>query len=185
MQSLPNILTLSRVLVIPIVVGMFYIDGALARWATCALFIAAAVTDFFDGYLARSMNQTSRFGQFLDPIADKLLVAAVLFMLAAFDRLGCTGIIPAVIILCREVLVSGLREFLAEIRVCMPVTKLAKWKTTFQLIALPLLILGDSVPASLHATVAGEAFLWLAAVLTFITGYDYLKGSLKYMGQEK
>ncbi len=179
--SLPNLLTLSRILVIPLVVATFYLDGADPRWAACALFVAAAVTDWFDGHLARSRNQVSNLGRFLDPIADKLLVGSVLFMLAAEGRLSQPSILPALVILLREILVSGLREFLAEVRVGMPVTRLAKWKTGLQMVALPVLLVGDAGPAILHARQVGEVCLWVAALLTLVTGWDYLRAGLEHM----
>ncbi len=181
MTSLPNLLTLSRIVVIPLVIATFYVDGALARWVACGLFVAAAVTDWFDGYLARSRNQVSALGRFLDPIADKLLVAAVLFMLVADSRVSEWSVLPALVILLREILVSGLREFLAEVRIGMPVSKLAKWKTGFQLVALPVLLVGEDGPAWLPTQDIGEGLLWLAAVLTLVTGWDYLQSGLKHM----
>lgn len=184
MFSLPNLLTMSRIVVIPLVVITFYIDSQEARWVAVALFALAAISDFFDGFLARRWNQVSSLGRFLDPIADKLLVASVLMMLVGFERVTQLSVLPAVVILCREILVSGLREFLAEIRVGMPVTKLAKWKTTFQLAALPLLILGDKAPYDLPARPVGEVLLWVAAALTIITGYDYLKSGLRHMREQ-
>lgn len=181
LTSLPNLLTLSRIVVIPLVIGLFYVDGEAARWAGCALFVAAAVTDWFDGYLARSWNQVSKFGRFLDPIADKLLVAAMLLLLVGFGRLTLWAYLPALIILLREIMVSGLREYLAEVRVGLPVTKLAKFKTTAQMISLGFLIVGSAAPWWIPARVIGEAALWIAAVLTLITGYDYLRAGLRYM----
>lgn len=182
--SLPNLLTLSRIVVIPLVIATFYVDGTPARWVACGLFVAAAITDWFDGYLARSRNQTSAFGRFLDPIADKLLVAAVLFMLVAFDRLSQWSELPALVILLREILVSGLREFLAEVRIGMPVTRLAKWKTGIQMVALPVLLVGEAGPALLPVQQIGEVCLWVAAVLTLITGWDYLQSGLKHLRAE-
>lgn len=179
--SLPNLLTLSRIVVIPLVVATFYLDGADPRWVACGLFVAAAVTDWFDGHLARSRNQESNLGRFLDPIADKLLVGSVLFMLAAFHRLSLLSMLPALVILMREILVSGLREFLAEVRVGMPVTRLAKWKTGLQMVALPVLLVGDAGPAVLHARLLGEVCLWVAALLTLVTGWDYLRAGLEHM----
>jgi cardiolipin synthase (CMP-forming) len=181
LTSLPNLLTLSRIVVIPLVILTFYIEGAWTHWAACALFVAAAITDWFDGWLARSWNQVSAFGRFLDPIADKLLVAAVLFMLVAFDRVSQWSELPALVILLREILVSGLREFLAEIRVGMPVTRLAKWKTGFQMVALPVLLVGQAGPAMIPVQEIGEGFLWVAAALTMITGWDYLQSGLKHL----
>ncbi len=180
MLNLPNILTMSRIIVIPIVIALFYWDGATTRWVACLLFSAAGITDFFDGYLARRANQVSRFGRFLDPIADKLLVAAVILYLANRD-MSLTEMLPAVVILLREILVSGLREFLAELRVSLPVTKLAKYKTTAQMFALGFLIVGDMAPPWIHARDVGDVLLWAAALVTLITGYDYLKAGIAHM----
>lgn len=150
------------------------------RWTAVSLFTLAGITDFFDGYLARRANQVSRLGRFLDPIADKLLVASVLLVLVGFNRVEQWTYVPAIIIMLREILVSGLREFLAELHVGVPVTKLAKGKTTVQMIALGFLIVGTAVPL---AKPTGEVLLWLAALLTIITGYDYLKAGLKHMSE--
>lgn len=182
--SLPNMLTLSRIAAIPLVIATFYVDDPLARWTACGLFVAAAVTDWFDGYFARTRNQMSAFGRFLDPIADKLLVAAALFMLVTFDQVSQWSELPALVILLREILVSGLREFLAEVRIGMPVSRLAKWKTGIQMVALPLLLLGDAGPAILPLREMGEVSLWVAAVLTLITGWDYLRSGLKHLKAE-
>lgn len=180
--SLPNLLTISRVVAIPVLVAMFYLDGDLWRWLACLLFTAAALTDFFDGYLARARQEQSAFGRFLDPIADKLLVAAAILMLVAFDRIAGLVVLPALIILCREILVSGLREFLAELNVGLPVSRLAKWKTTIQMVALGFLIVGESGPSLLPVQFIGEAGLWTAAALTLITGYDYLRAAAHHVG---
>ncbi len=147
LTSLPNLLTLSRIVVIPILVGLFYVEGVWVRWLVCVIFTAACITDYFDGYVARAWQQVSPLGRFLDPIADKLLVAAILIMLAAFDRLSGVTLLPALVILCREITVSGLREFLAQLRVRMPVSRLAKWKTVIQMVAIGFLIVGDAGPA--------------------------------------
>jgi len=179
--NLPNVLTLSRIAVIPVVIALFYWDTPSTRWIMCGLFTAAGITDFFDGYLARRSNQVSPFGRFLDPIADKLLVAALLLMLAGFDRMSVWAYLPAVIILTREILVSGLREFLAEIQVSVPVTKLAKWKTTVQMFSLGFLTVGSDSPAWIPAQAIGEVGLWLAALLTLITGFDYMKAGIHHM----
>lgn len=181
MFNLPNLLTLSRIAVIPLVVATFYIPDVAARWVAVALFAAAAISDFFDGWLARRWNQVSNFGRFLDPIADKLLVAAVLLMLVGFGRVSPAAILPAVIILCREILVSGLREFLAQLNVGVPVTRLAKWKTAVQMISLPILLIGDAAPAAWHAREVGEVALTVAAILTIVTGWDYLIVGLRQM----
>lgn len=179
--SLPNLLTLSRIVVIPLLAGTFYLDGPFWRWTACVLFTAAAVTDYFDGYLARRSNIVSSFGRFLDPIADKLLVASTLLMLTAFDRLDKWNVLPALVILLREILVSGLREYLAELKVGMPVSRLAKWKTGIQMTALPTLLVGDAAPPWIPATPIGVLCLWAAALLTLITGWDYLRSGLQHM----
>ena len=181
LTSLPNLLTLSRIVVIPIIIGLFFVREHWAAWTACVLFGAAAITDYVDGYLARSWSQVSIVGKFLDPIADKLLVAAMLFMLVAVDKLNGISVLPAVVILLREVLVAGLREFLAGIRVGMPVSKLAKWKTTLQLVAFGALILAGAVPDISWVRAVGLACLWGAAVLTLVTGWDYLRVGLKHM----
>ena len=180
--SLPNLLTLSRILAIPIVVASFYVSGDSARWFACALFSAAGVTDWLDGHMARRWSQQSELGRFLDPIADKLLVAATLFMLVAKGRFSSEWtLLPALVILCREILVSGLREYLAELRVGLPVSKLAKWKTAIQMVAIGVLIVGNAGPAFLPVATIGEMLLWLAAILTIVTGYDYLRASRRAM----
>ena len=180
--SLPNILTLSRIGVIPPLIALFYWDSPLAGWVAMGLFTVAGFTDFFDGYLARSMRQHSRLGRMLDPIADKLLVASVIVMLVAFQR---APLFAALVILCRELLVSGLREFLAELSVSVPVSRLAKWKTVIQMVAIGFLLVGDAGPAFFHPAVTtvliGDVLLWSAAVLTLITGFDYLRAGLKHM----
>lgn len=184
MLNLPNILTLSRIFVIPIVVGLFYWDSPTTRWVMLGLFTAAGITDFFDGYLARRSNQVSAFGRFLDPIADKLLIAALLLMLVGFERMTTWSYLPAVIILTRELLVSGLREFLAQTQVSVPVSTLAKWKTTLQMFTLGFLIVGNDAPSWIPAQAIGEVGLWLAALLTLITGFDYMKAGITHMLQD-
>jgi len=184
MWTFPNILTYARIAAIPLMLATFYWDTTCTRWLACGLFAAAALTDFFDGYLARRFNQVSAIGRFLDPIADKLLVAALLLFLAAFDRIGPLGLIPAAIILCREILVSGLREYLAEIQIGMPVTPLAKWKTATQLVALPVLIVGDPGLPGHAITLIGEILLWVAGLLTLMTGYTYLRAGIAHMRAE-
>jgi cardiolipin synthase len=181
LTNLPNLLTISRIAVIPVLIGLFYVEGDAARWIACVLFTAAGITDYFDGYLARSRAQVSAFGRFLDPIADKLLVSAVLLMLVAFDRIAGLVVLPALIILCREILVSGLREFLAGLNVGVPVSHLSKWKTMLQMVALGVLIVGDAGPSAVPVQLIGEAGLWVAALLTIVTGYDYLHAGLQHM----
>jgi CDP-diacylglycerol--glycerol-3-phosphate 3-phosphatidyltransferase len=181
MKRLPNILTLSRIAVIPALIATFYMDAPSGNWIAFALFTAAGITDFFDGMIARAYGTTSKLGQFLDPVADKLMIAATIVMLAAFDRVTGLHILALIVILCREILVSGLREFLADLRISMPVTALAKWKTTFQMVALGTLLIGEAAPPWLPAEIVGLACLWLAAALTIYTGYDYMRAGLKHM----
>ena len=181
-QNLPNILTLSRIIVIPIIVLLFFIDGN--RWLILIIFSIAGITDFFDGYIARSQKKISKVGIFLDPVADKLLVATVILILVADNRITGSAILPALIILFREILVSGLREFLAQVRKKLPVSKIAKWKTAIQMIALGFLIIGDEGPEFIETVLIGEIGIWLAAVFTIFTGYNYLKVGIKYILKE-
>jgi len=181
MLNLPNILTMGRIAAIPLMLLTFYWDTPTMRWIAWALFSLAAITDFFDGYLARRLNVVSAIGRFLDPIADKLLVAALLMFLVAFDRMSTFSYLAAIIILCREILVSGLREYLAQLQVGMPVTPLAKWKTAVQMVALPVLIVGDLGLPGYGITIIGEVLLWVAAGLTMMTGYTYLQAGIKHM----
>jgi len=178
LTSLPNLLTLFRIAAIPGIVGLFYLESELGSWLACGLFSVAALTDFLDGYLARAYSQQSAFGRFLDPIADKLLVAATLLIMTGFGQVRGLTILPALVILCREIMVSGLREFLAEIRIGVPVSTLAKWKTLLQMIAIGFLIVGDNGPSGLPVRLIGDVGLWVAAVLTLITGYDYLRAGV-------
>ncbi len=179
--TLPNLLTLSRIVVLPAFVAAFYLSSPLSNWVTFAIFVAAGLTDFFDGYLARNLNQVSPFGRFLDPVADKLLVAAAILMMVAYDRITGWTVLPALVILCREILVSGLREFLAELKVSIPVSRLAKWKTGCQIVALCFLLLDHAVDDILPAATIGILSLWIAAILTLYTGYDYLRVGLGHM----
>lgn len=185
MTSLPNMLTLSRIAVIPVLVALFYVQGDAARWVACGLYTLAGVTDYFDGHFARRRSQISAFGRFLDPIADKLLVSAVILMLVAKDGISGLVVLPALIILCREVLVSGLREFLAGLNVGLPVSRLAKWKTMLQMVSLGFLIVGDAGPDFVPVQFIGEAGLWIAALLTLVTGYDYLRVGFLHMGRRR
>jgi len=179
--SIPNLLTISRVVAIPVIVALFYVEGQEWQWLACLLFAMAAITDYLDGYFARVWREQSAFGRFLDPVADKLLVAAVILMLVAFGRISGLSVIPALIILCREILVSGLREFLASLQVSLPVSRLAKWKTTIQMVALGFLIVGSSGPTWIPVETIGDIGLWTAAILTLITGWDYLRASARYV----
>lgn len=180
-KSLANKLTLSRIILIPIILVLLALPGGWAAWLAWFLFTVAGVTDWLDGYLARRDNQISRIGQFLDPVADKLLVSAVLLVLTYTGKISGLTVLPALIILLREVAVSGLREFLAGLRVSVPVSKLAKWKTTIQLFALGFLIVStEHAPDAIDATFWGDLLLWIAGGITVITGYDYWRASLKH-----
>jgi cardiolipin synthase len=186
LSDLPNILTLSRIAAIPVLVLLVALKTPWADLAAASLFTAAAITDYFDGKLAREMLQLSDFGRMLDPIADKLLVGATLMALVGFGHLPGWGIYPAIVIMLREILVSGLREYLAEIRVGLPVTKLAKWKTGVQMTALGLLLLGATGAhiiglGFLPMAWIGGILLWSAALLTLITGWDYLTAGLRHV----
>ena len=182
MWTLPNILTMSRILVIPFLVASFFMEQPLGSHLAFVMFTLAGITDFFDGYLARATGSVSKIGQFLDPIADKLMVAAVIVMVVAAEWVEGIHVIAAVVIMCRELLVSGLREFLAGIQVSVPVTFLAKWKTTVQMVALGALVWSKGAPQiGLPANEVGIVLLWIAATLTLYTGYDYLRAGLKHM----
>ena len=185
--DLPNLLTISRIAAIPLIVLLVAVHTPAGDLAASLVFAAAAVTDWLDGRLARTRRQTSDLGRMHDPIADKLLVGATLMLLAGFGRLGGWGIYPAIVIMLREILVSGLREYLAGVRVGLPVTRLAKWKTAAQMIALGLLLAGTSgarVAGLGPVPVAplGTLMLWAAAALTIVTGWDYLTAGLRHVG---
>jgi cardiolipin synthase (CMP-forming) len=181
LTTLPNLLTLSRIAAVPLVIVTFYIAAPLGPWLGCVLFSVAGATDWLDGRLARAWKQQSELGSFLDPVADKLLVATTLFMLGMTGRFSALSILPALVILCREILVSGLREHLAGLRVRVPVSRLAKWKTGIQMVAIGVLLVGDSGPADVPVRFIGELLLWFAAGLTIKTGYDYLRAGLVHM----
>jgi cardiolipin synthase (CMP-forming) len=181
LTTLPNLLTLSRIVAVPLVIATFYLEAPLGPWLGCVLFSMAGVTDWLDGRLARAWQQQSELGRFLDPVADKLLVATTLFMLGMNGRFSALSILPALVILCREILVSGLREHLAGLRVRVPVSRLAKWKTGIQMFAIGVLLVGDAGPRFLPVRLFGEALLWVAAGLTLKTGYDYLRAGLTHM----
>lgn len=186
--NIPNLLTYARIVAVPLVVLCFFVEGKLhgsetARWWALGLFVVASVTDWLDGYLARAWQQTSTIGRMLDPIADKLLVAAVLLLLAADGTIAGWSIWAAIVILCREILVSGLREYLAELKVSVPVTRLAKWKTATQMVALSFLLAGPAGDRVLDlVTESGIALLWIAALITLYTGYDYFRAGLRHIG---
>jgi len=185
LTDLPNVLTLSRIGAIPLLVVLVAVRVPAADFVACVVFSLAALTDYFDGKLARTRRQVSGFGRMLDPIADKLLVGATLMLLAGLGRLNAWGLYPAIVIMLREILVSGLREYLAGIRIGLPVTRLAKWKTGFQMGALGVLLAGDTSAALLHlpwlpVRLIGECMLWVAALLTLVTGWDYLTAGLRH-----
>jgi len=188
--SVPNVLTYGRMAAVPVVIGcMYWTDflggGLWLRWLALMIFITAGVTDFFDGYFARVGGQQTTFGRMLDPIADKLLVSSCLLMLAADGTIGGLSLWAALVILCREILVSGLREYLAGLRVSVPVTRLAKWKTTVQLVAIGFLIAGKAGDRIVPITTAiGLSLLWISALVTLYTGWDYLRAGIRHMLEE-
>jgi cardiolipin synthase len=188
--ALPNLLTYARIAAVPVVVAILFgqsiMDGGVwLRWVALVVFIAAGITDFLDGYFARVWGQQSSLGRMLDPIADKLLVGSCLLMLAAEEIIHGWSLLAAIIILCREILVSGLREYLAELRVSVPVTRLAKWKTIGQMVAVGFLIAGPAgdkiVPV---VTEIGIFLIWASAILTLYTGWDYMRAGLRYVIDE-
>lgn len=187
--NIPNLLTYGRILAVPLIVLCFFIEGKLqssdfARWAALIIFVLASITDFLDGYLARIWNQTSNIGRMLDPIADKLLVSTSLLLMAVDTEKTIAGwsIWAAIIILCREILVSGLREYLAGLKVSVPVTRIAKWKTTAQMFALAFLLAGPAGDKVLpFTTEIGIILLWVSALLTVYSGYDYFRAGLKHV----
>ena len=182
MKHLPNIMTFGRIAILPLIIALFYIPSAWAAWLALGLYTLACITDFLDGYLARKWNVISAIGTFLDPIADKIFIVSLLIALAAFDRLEGIWLIPAIVILVREILISGLREFLGPKNIQLPVSKLAKWKTTVQMIALGFLVVGNHGDALLPYTLLiGQILLLAAAVLTVMTGWRYLIEGLKHV----
>src|SRR6202165_4915595 len=189
--AVPNLLTYARILAVPLVVACMYWQSILAggmwlRWVALVLFIAAGITDILDGYFARSLGQQSSFGRMLDPIADKLLVSSCLLMLAADETIKGWSLWAAIVILCREILVSGLREYLAELRVSVPVTRLAKWKTTAQLVAIGFLLAGQAGDAIIPVvTLIGLTLLWLSAIVTLYTGWDYFRAGVRHLIEEQ
>jgi CDP-diacylglycerol---glycerol-3-phosphate 3-phosphatidyltransferase len=197
--AIPNLLTYARIVAVPLVVACMYWQALLAgdmwlRWVALAIFVAAGITDILDGYFARSLGQQSSFGRMLDPIADKLLVSSCLLMLAADGTIKGWSLWAAIVILCREILVSGLREYLAELRVSVPVTRLAKWKTTVQLVAVGFLLAGNAGDELIAAvtgnevvpvvTLAGLTLLWISATVTLYTGYDYFRAGVRHLIEE-
>ena len=177
-KNFPNYLTIARIIAIPIIVMTFYFeDSKFAHRVGAIIFVLASITDFFDGYLARKHNLVSSFGQMFDPIADKVLIGCVMLMLV---KEGLADEVPCLLILAREFTVAGLREFLAQVRVSVPVTQLAKLKTVIQMIAITMLILGSTGSGIAHLEIIGHICLWIAAILTLVTGFSYLRASSKY-----
>ena len=188
--NIPNLLTFGRIAAVPLIVLCFFAEGRLhgsdfARWFALGIYIFASITDFLDGYLARIWNQTSNIGRMLDPIADKLLVSSILLLLAADGTIAGWTIWAGIVILCREILVSGLREYLAELKVSVPVTRIAKSKTAIQMIAIGFLLAGPAGDKVLpYTTEMGIALLWIAALITIYTGYDYFRAGLKHVVED-
>lgn len=188
--NLPNLLTYARILAVPLIVLCFYMEGRVRptdwwRWVAVGIFVVASITDYFDGYIARIWEQTSNIGKMLDPIADKLLVSAALLLLAYDRTIDKWSLWAAIIILCREILVSGLREYLAALKVSVPVTQLSKWKTAMQLVAIGFLLAGPAGDQVLpYTTEIGIALLWVSAIVTLYTGYDYFRAGLKHIINE-
>jgi CDP-diacylglycerol--glycerol-3-phosphate 3-phosphatidyltransferase/cardiolipin synthase len=181
MLTFPNLLTLSRIIAMPVLVALLWHPDRVDFAIAFVLYVLVAITDYFDGYLARAQGTVSKLGIFLDPIADKIMVATVIVMLIVTRLLDGLPVIAGLVILLREIAVSGLREFLAQLRVSMPVSQLAKWKTTFQLLSLGLLILAGALPSLPWMGWGGLFCLWMAAGLTLVTGWDYLRVGLRHM----
>ncbi len=180
--ALPNLLTYGRIAAVPAIVLLYYLEGNVGRWLALLIFIAASITDFLDGYLARVWQLQSAIGRMLDPIADKLLVATSLMLLVSDNTIGGWSLLAAIVILTREISVSGLREFLAELRVSVPVTRLAKWKTTMQMVAIGFLLAGPAGDELFpYTTYIGLLLLWISALVTLYTGYDYFRAGIQHL----
>jgi cardiolipin synthase len=186
-MNVPNILTYGRIAAAPLVGATYYVPGNWGPWIAFSIFVIASITDYFDGYLARIWQQQSALGRMLDPIADKLLVSVSILVLAEDGMFDGWSWWAAVIILMREVFVSGLREFLAELRVSVPVTRLAKWKTTMQLVAIAALLIAPAIQGAKHGVIIniGLGFFWAAAIVTLYTGFDYFRAGLKHLVEER
>ncbi len=185
--SVPNMLTYGRIVAVPVIVACFFVEGPLqpsdaTRWTAFVIFVVASLTDYLDGYLARKWQQTSAIGRMLDPIADKLVVSVTLLLLAAEGSIAGWSLWAAVIILCREILVSGLREYLAGVKVSVPVSQIAKWKTTVQLVAIGLVLLGPAADALVpFVPETGLTLLWVSAIITLYTGWDYFRSGMRHV----
>lgn len=179
--TLPNILTIARMVLIIALVPCFFDQSDVSRLLAFGIFFIACITDYLDGYLARLWNQSTRFGQLFDPVADKMLIATTLLLMAAFNFFSKFSLIPALIILCREIFVSGLREFMSTKHLKLPVTRLAKYKTAFQMLSIGLLLMADIFSYQTTIKLFGELFLWVAAILTIATGYQYFKQTINHV----
>lgn len=177
-NNLANILTLTRLLLLPFIIALLFLSWDWAAWLCLTLYVIAAITDFLDGWVARKFDQITAFGRFLDPIADKIFVVAILVMLVAVNRVEGMSVLAVIAILVREFTVSGLREFLGPRNIVIHVTKLAKWKTTAQMLATGLLIVG---PLNIVYDALGLVLLWVAAALTVLTGWEYMREGMKHI----
>ena len=189
LRKIPNILTIGRIIIVPFFVLAFYLPGFYGDLTACVLFVIASFTDFLDGMLARMMGEESKLGELLDPIADKIIVATALILLVMSGTIRQYEVIAAIIILTREILISGLREFLARGRIKLPVTNLAKLKTFLQMVAIALLLTGETGNKILNfqdynAQTIGIILLWLSAFLTLYTGYEYLRKGIDHAMSE-
>jgi cardiolipin synthase len=179
--TIPNIITFIRIILIPIILYLLFSENPNIVLLAGGLFIVSSVSDYFDGYLARVLNQSSKLGTLLDPIADKLLIASVIVVLVDTNVISNLHVIPAIIILLREIAISGLREFLAKMNTDMPVSKLAKYKTTFQMVSLSILIISLGFELNDFLWNLGLITLWIAAIITLLSGYNYMAKGLKHI----
>ena len=189
LKKIPNILTIGRIIIVPFFVLAFYLPGFYGDLTACVLFVIASFTDFLDGMLARMMGEESKLGELLDPIADKIIVATALILLVMSGTIRHYEVVAAIIILTREILISGLREFLARGQIKLPVTNLAKLKTFLQMVAISLLLTGETGNKILNfqdynAQTIGIILLWLSAFLTLYTGYEYLRKGIDHAMSE-
>ena len=189
LKKIPNILTIGRIIIVPFFVLAFYLPGFYGDLTACVLFVIASFTDFLDGMLARMMGEESKLGELLDPIADKIIVATALILLVMDGTIRHYEVIAAIIILTREILISGLREFLAKGQIKLPVSNLAKLKTFLQMLAIALLLTGETGNKILNfqdynAQTIGIILLWLSAFLTLYTGYEYLRKGIDHAMSE-
>jgi cardiolipin synthase len=189
LKKIPNILTIGRIIIVPFFVLAFYLPGFYGDLTACVLFVIASFTDFLDGMLARLMGEESKLGELLDPIADKIIVATALILLVMSGTIRHYEVIAAIIILTREILISGLREFLARGQIKLPVTNLAKLKTFLQMVAISLLLTGETGNKIINfqdynAQTIGIILLWLSAFLTLYTGYEYLRKGIDHAMSE-